>query len=121
MQEIVDALAEKLDARLREWKPEAAAQARERIAEVIELTWLRLRPTRCIGFSQRVGEFGQAFLASLLYYMRHENDGRFGSGGQIHSVAAQSVAVYAATTCIGSRRIGTSPLKATAARGSSSR
>jgi hypothetical protein len=32
----VDALAEKLDARLREWKPETAAEARERIAEVIE-------------------------------------------------------------------------------------
>jgi len=34
---IVDALAEKLDARLREWRPETAAEARERIAEVIEL------------------------------------------------------------------------------------
>jgi hypothetical protein len=34
---IVDALAEKLDARLRQWKPETAAEARERIAEVIEL------------------------------------------------------------------------------------
>jgi hypothetical protein len=33
----VDALAEKLDARLREWKPETAAEARERITEVIEL------------------------------------------------------------------------------------
>ena len=33
----MDALAEKLDARLREWKPETAAQARGRIAEVIEL------------------------------------------------------------------------------------
>ena len=33
----LDALAEKLDARLREWRPETAAQARERIAEVIEL------------------------------------------------------------------------------------
>jgi hypothetical protein len=33
----VDALAEKLDARLREWKPETAAEARERIAEVMEL------------------------------------------------------------------------------------
>lgn len=32
----MDALAEKLDARLREWKPETAAQARERIMEVIE-------------------------------------------------------------------------------------
>jgi hypothetical protein len=30
-------LAEKLDARLREWKPETAAEARERITEVIEL------------------------------------------------------------------------------------
>ena len=34
---IMDALAEKLDARLREWKPETAAEARERITEVIEL------------------------------------------------------------------------------------
>lgn len=33
----MDALAEKLDARLREWRPETAAEARERIAEVIEL------------------------------------------------------------------------------------
>jgi hypothetical protein len=33
----VDALVEKLDARLRQWKPETAAKARERIAEVIEL------------------------------------------------------------------------------------
>ncbi len=33
----MDALAEKLDARLREWKPETAAEARERITEVIEL------------------------------------------------------------------------------------
>ena len=33
----MDALVEKLDARLREWKPETAAEARERIAEVIEL------------------------------------------------------------------------------------
>jgi exonuclease V gamma subunit len=32
----VDALAEKLDARLREWKPETAADVRERITEVIE-------------------------------------------------------------------------------------
>ena len=30
-------LAEKLDARLREWKPETAAEARERISEVIDL------------------------------------------------------------------------------------
>jgi hypothetical protein len=33
----VDALTEKLEARLREWKPETAAQVRARIAEVIEL------------------------------------------------------------------------------------
>jgi len=33
----VDALAEKLDARLREWRPETAAEARNRIKEVIEL------------------------------------------------------------------------------------
>jgi|ERR1035437_1525932 hypothetical protein len=34
---IVDALIEKLDARLREWKPETAAQVRVRVAEVIDL------------------------------------------------------------------------------------
>jgi hypothetical protein len=34
---VVDALAEELDARLREWRPETAAEARERIAEVIDL------------------------------------------------------------------------------------
>jgi len=33
----VDALAEKLDARLRAWKPETADEARARIAEVIDL------------------------------------------------------------------------------------
>ena len=33
----MDTLAEKLDARLRVWKPETAAEARERILEVIEL------------------------------------------------------------------------------------
>jgi hypothetical protein len=33
----VDALAEKLDAKLREWKPETAAQVRQRVAEVIDL------------------------------------------------------------------------------------
>jgi hypothetical protein len=33
----VDALVEKLDARLRTWRPETAAEARERIAEVIDL------------------------------------------------------------------------------------
>jgi hypothetical protein len=33
----MDALAEKLDTRLRTWKPETAAQARQRIAEVIDL------------------------------------------------------------------------------------
>ncbi len=33
----MDALVEKLDARLRAWKPETAAEARQRIAEVIDL------------------------------------------------------------------------------------
>jgi hypothetical protein len=33
----VDALARKLDSRLREWKPETASEARRRIAEVIDL------------------------------------------------------------------------------------
>jgi hypothetical protein len=32
----VDALAEKLDAKLRQWTPETAAEVRERVAEVIE-------------------------------------------------------------------------------------
>lgn len=32
----MDALAEKLDARLRKWKPDVAEEARERITEVIE-------------------------------------------------------------------------------------
>jgi len=34
---VVDALAEKLDSRLREWKPETAEQVRARVSEVIEL------------------------------------------------------------------------------------
>lgn len=33
----MDALVEKLDARLREWKPETAAQVRARVSEVIDL------------------------------------------------------------------------------------
>jgi hypothetical protein len=33
----MDALAEKLDTRLRLWRPETAAQVRERVIEVIEL------------------------------------------------------------------------------------
>jgi len=33
----LDALVQQLDAKLREWKPETAAQVRERVAEVIEL------------------------------------------------------------------------------------
>jgi hypothetical protein len=33
----VDALVEKLDARLREWGPETAAEVRARVAEVMEL------------------------------------------------------------------------------------
>ena len=33
----MDVLAEKLDGRLREWKPETAARARQRITELIEL------------------------------------------------------------------------------------
>lgn len=33
----MDALAERLDARLRDWKPATAAEARERIAEAIDL------------------------------------------------------------------------------------
>jgi len=33
----MDALAEKLDGKLRTWKPETAAEVRERVAEVIEL------------------------------------------------------------------------------------
>jgi hypothetical protein len=33
----VDVLVERLDARLREWKPEASAQVRECVSEVMEL------------------------------------------------------------------------------------
>ncbi len=33
----MDALLEKLDARLRKWKPETAAQVRQCVAEVIDL------------------------------------------------------------------------------------
>jgi hypothetical protein len=33
----MDSLAEKLDTKLRTWKPETAAEVRERVAEVIEL------------------------------------------------------------------------------------
>ena len=33
----MDALAEKLDTRLRIWNPDTAAQVRERVSEVIEL------------------------------------------------------------------------------------
>ena len=33
----VDVLVERLDARLREWKPETAAQVRECVTQVIEL------------------------------------------------------------------------------------
>ena len=33
----MDALAEMLDTKLRTWKPETAAEVRERISEVIEL------------------------------------------------------------------------------------
>lgn len=33
----MDTLAEKLDEKLRQWKPETAAEVRERVAEVIEL------------------------------------------------------------------------------------
>jgi hypothetical protein len=33
----VDALLERLDARLRQWKPETAEQVRRRVAEIIDL------------------------------------------------------------------------------------
>ena len=33
----MDALVEQLDLKLREWKPETAAQVRERLAEIIAL------------------------------------------------------------------------------------
>jgi hypothetical protein len=33
----MDALAEKLDAKLREWKPETANQVRRRVAEMMQL------------------------------------------------------------------------------------
>lgn len=34
---IVDALAEQLDSKLRQWAPETAAQVRQRVAEIIVL------------------------------------------------------------------------------------
>jgi len=36
-QSLMDLLVETLDAKLREWKPETAAQVRERVAEIIGL------------------------------------------------------------------------------------
>jgi hypothetical protein len=33
----IDALVERLDAKLREWQPETAAQVRQRVGEIIEL------------------------------------------------------------------------------------
>ena len=33
---LMDVLAEKLDSKLREWRPETAAQVRQRVAEIIE-------------------------------------------------------------------------------------
>jgi len=33
----MDTLAERLDAKLREWQPETAAQVRQRVGEIIEL------------------------------------------------------------------------------------
>ena len=48
----MDALAEKLDTRLREWKPDTAAQVRERVAEVIELADLDVLDL----FRSRIGE-----------------------------------------------------------------
>ena len=34
----MDALLERLDTRLRQWKPETAEQVRQRVAEIIDLT-----------------------------------------------------------------------------------
>jgi hypothetical protein len=36
-EDVVDSLVEKLDARLRQWTPETAAQVRQQLTEVIEL------------------------------------------------------------------------------------
>ena len=33
----MDALAERLDAKLREWKPDTAAKVRQRVMEIIEM------------------------------------------------------------------------------------
>jgi hypothetical protein len=33
----MDALAERLDAKLREWKPDTAAEVRQRVIEIIEM------------------------------------------------------------------------------------
>lgn len=34
---MMDALAERLDAKLREWKPDTAAEVRQRVMEIIEM------------------------------------------------------------------------------------
>jgi hypothetical protein len=34
---MMDALAERLDAKLREWKPDTAAKVRQRVMEIIEM------------------------------------------------------------------------------------
>ena len=52
----MDALAEKLDGRLREWKPETAAEARERITEVIELADHDIHITASVGISVYPGD-----------------------------------------------------------------
>jgi hypothetical protein len=58
---IVDALVEKLDARLRAWKPETAAEARERIAELIA----RLERGRGILSSELMAKLNAALAFAL--------------------------------------------------------
>lgn len=51
----MDALVQKLEERLRDWQPDTAAKARERIAEVIELADADLLDlTRSRGVEQEV-------------------------------------------------------------------
>jgi hypothetical protein len=37
LEAVMDALAERLDVKLREWKPDTAAQVRQQVTEIIEL------------------------------------------------------------------------------------
>ena len=52
----MDALAEKLDAKLREWEPNTVAEVRERVAEIIDLADHGVFRYNAIAF-RRTGDF----------------------------------------------------------------